>query len=277
MSDTDQDILIFLHIPKTAGTTLRPVFTGHYGDVEADHEPALRLLYGIAYDRGEGFLKPPGDLIPDYLATALERYDVRAVVGHFSFGVHRLARRSATYMTFLRDPIDRITSLYFHLKDWKHSRPGVSFPSEIDRPFTDDTTIDEFATCYALRELDNDQTRRVSGIEPPFGECTRDMLETAKRNIEEHFAVVGLTERFEESVALAAHVLEWNSELSYWSRLVNEKRLPVSAISSAAREAILDRNDLDRDLYRFAEDRLQQAVEDLGPEFQKRLQAVRQV
>lgn len=274
----DQEILVFLHIPKTAGTTLRPVVTGHYADAEADDEPELELWEGIVYDRGEGFFKPPGgNPIPPYAATALEHHDVRAVVGHFSFGVHRLARRSARYMTFLRDPVDRVTSLYFHFTTWKpdESRPEVWFPGDGDRPFTDETTLEEFVTSYALRELDNDQTRRVSGIEPPFGDCTRDMLDVAKRNIEEHFAVVGLTERFDESVALASHVLGWTPEIGYLPQLVNEARIPVSDISLAAREAILERNELDHELYRFAQDRFQGAVEELGPEFQERVQAIR--
>ena len=275
--EATQQILIFLHIPKTAGTSLRTVLREQYADTECRDEADLELWDGILYDRGEGFLKPPGDLIPPYVATALEHHDVRAVFGHFSFGVHRHARRATRYLTFLRDPVDRVTSLYFHLKAWP--RPGLAYPnpSESDRPFTDETTLEEFVTNYTLRELDNDQTRRVAGIEPPFGECTRELLDVTKRNIEEQFAVVGLTERFEESVALASHVLGWSSELVYWQRLVNNKRAPASAISPAAREAILARNELDRELYRFAQDRLQKAIEDVGPRFEERLQAIRQV
>jgi Galactose-3-O-sulfotransferase len=277
VSQTGREILLFLHIPKTAGSTLHPVVHEQYADAGCGNAPELRLLEGLLYDRGEGFFKPPGNPIPAYVATALEDHDVRAVVGHFSFGVHRLARRSATYMTMLRAPADRVTSLYFHLKTWSPEAraPEAWFPGESDRPFTQETTLEEFVTSYALRELDNDQTRRVSGIEPRFGECTRDMLDVAKRNMEEHFDVVGLTERFDESLALASHVFGWTSEIGYWPDVVNEARVPVSQISLAAREAILDRNELDRELYQFAQDRFQDVVEDLGPAFESRLQALR--
>jgi hypothetical protein len=86
---------------------------------------------------------------------------------------------------------------------------------------------------------------------------------------------VGLTERFDKSLALASHVFGWTSEILYWPEVVNEARTPESHISIAAREAILNRNELDRELYRFAQDRFQHVVEDLGAAFQSRLQALR--
>lgn len=44
----------------------------------------------------------------------------------------------------------------------------------------------------------------MSGVEKsvPFGKVTREMLEQAKENLMCHFKVIGLTERFDESMML---------------------------------------------------------------------------
>lgn len=59
-------------------------------------------------------------------------------------------------------------------------------------------------------ETDNHQTRILSGMWPAFGNCTAEMLEVAKKNLRLHFAVVGLTEYFEQSMVLMRKTLGWN-------------------------------------------------------------------
>ena len=54
------------------------------------------------------------------------------------------------------------------------------------------------------------QLGAISGdLDTPFGACTSDMLERAKRHIEERFSFVGITERFDESLVLLRRTFAW--------------------------------------------------------------------
>jgi len=63
---------------------------------------------------------------------------------------------------------------------------------------------------------DNPQTKAIAGIEwytilPSYrvycGLCTVETLETAKEQLSRYFCLIGLTERFEETLALAKVLL----------------------------------------------------------------------
>jgi hypothetical protein len=60
-------------------------------------------------------------------------------------------------------------------------------------------------------ELDNGQTRLIAGIDDkiPFGKCTREILDLAIKNIEEYFAVVGILDKFNETILLLKKVFNW--------------------------------------------------------------------
>ena len=124
-------------------------------------------------------------------------------------------------------------SLFYHLKEW--GARGPWYPGE-------NATLEQFLRAAPLRELDNDQTRRISGMHPAFGRCTGAMLEVAQRNLEERFSLVGLTERFDEMLHRAREVLGWTCERIESWEVVNDRRPPVSEISTEARSLIVDRN-----------------------------------
>jgi hypothetical protein len=106
-------------------------------------------------------------------------------------------------------------------------------------------------------QLENGQVRALSGIgtglgeEVAYGECTVDMLETAKHHLEEHFAVVGLTERFNESLLMMRRLLRWSNP--YYSRVkVTTHRPAVEAVPRDVLDVIRKRNRLDVELYECA-------------------------
>jgi len=85
--------LFFIHIPKTAGTSLRAAL-----------EPALGERLVRAY--------PPGNRI------ALK--DGQVLFGHYSFGVHKRADCEPNYATVLRDPVSRVCSWYSFMRETNH-------------------------------------------------------------------------------------------------------------------------------------------------------------
>ena len=95
-SDTKNERgLIFLHIPKTAGTTLPTVIDRHY----LPH--ATYYFYEYPKDRN------------DFFALSEERRrELRVLSGHIRFGFHRFLSVPVDYITLLRDPVDLVMSLY---------------------------------------------------------------------------------------------------------------------------------------------------------------------
>ena len=224
-----QDILLHLHIPKTGGTTLKKLLERQlFSDdaVPSDVDPNIKRYYqqGVFYyPRGmeerhrRGSIDPSLDPeIPSDIIHTLRDPTLRAVLGHFSFGIHSHIERPAKYITLLRNPIDRVLSLYFHILKW----PRTELQKRIAR---EEMSLEQFVTASGYLQADNGQTRRLAGHEPTFGCCSEELLEAAKKNLADHITV-GLTERFDESVVLFRRTFGWPLALRYWKRLVNKER-----------------------------------------------------
>ena len=232
--------VVFVHLQKTAGATLRSLFFSQYRP-----ESLLKL---------EGERRTSDALLAAYWASAEEQRRVQAVVGHFAgrdwdFGPE------ARYVTVLRDPVERVVSMYYHLQ--KHgSEHGKGL------------SLSEFVTEDDTRgTVHNFQTRvlgQVGGISPPH--LTPATLALAKRNLEQRFVVVGLTERFDESVLLMRRALSWSRMPFYEATNVGD-RPALADLPEGLVAAIEERNTLDTELHTWAAARLDKAVEAAGAAF----------
>src|SRR6516162_400599 len=90
--------LLFLHIHKTAGTTLHRI-------IEREYNPFY--IYTIEGGRIEWSVDHLKKL-PLHRRAALQ-----VVKGHMSFGLHEYLPQPSTYITFLRDPVERCISSYY--------------------------------------------------------------------------------------------------------------------------------------------------------------------
>jgi hypothetical protein len=229
--------IIFLHLPKTGGVTLRRTLKWKY----APHMLNFETLTKPAKSLGDVPLS--------------ERRNARVLTGHLHYGVHDFIPRRCEYITLLREPIARVVSYYYyilgHPKHWRHAelvRSGMS--------------LDEFVQTSAERGVENDQTRMLSGRgagELDAGTLGRKALDEAKRNLEK-FLIVGLTERFDESFILIRRALAWKFPL-YVTANVSTRPKPAS---EAAVELIRQRNQLDLELYEFARGLFSAAIEREG-------------
>jgi hypothetical protein len=92
----------------------------------------------------------------------------------------------------------------------------------------------------------------VSDQAVPIGACDTQLLNIAKRNIEEHFSLAGLSERFDESLALMAILLGWDWTPSYEKLNVSSNKPEKVQIDASTRRSIEQANPLDVELYAWA-------------------------
>jgi hypothetical protein len=207
--------LFFLHIRKCAGTTLRAI---------------LRRQF------------PPASVFAPNHATTVnvneaQRRSVRLLMGHFPFGSQRELAVPFDVLTMLRDPVDRVVSLYFYARG-RASPMGRS---------VGDMSLEDFARHHPLAS--NDQVRMIAGDvdRPP----DQGMLLRAKENLRDHIAAFGLHERFDESVLLFRRRFGW--DMPYYSRQnVTSDRPAAGDVPAGVLRDIQSRNELDEALVAFA-------------------------
>ncbi|WP_404324288.1 sulfotransferase family protein [Cytobacillus firmus] len=220
----DEYLLIFMHIPKTAGMTLKRIIKRQY--------PDDRILKDITDGKIQEFKEK------------MEEQDFSFVFGHLSFGLHLHTTKPCTYITMLREPIDRVISMYYYVLG-KENHPLHNIVKEL--------SFEEFLDHPDLKNHTNNmQTKRVLGKNTLI---TSD-LEQAKLNLLNHFSVIGITEMFDDSIKLMKKKLNWN-DISYVRKNQTKKRLSRDQIDQRLIEKITEYNKLDIQLYNWAKIKLE--------------------
>ncbi len=167
--------IVFLHLPKAAGTTLKSIIERVYGP---DRVALLRIAKGDI----EAFAARPAE----------ERAAFDAVAGHLTW-VERGILPGASVITMLRDPIERVMSWFYYNKSNPNARlheafSGLSFEEAVRAGLSP-------AACNLMVDWLRD---------PDSG----DAVASAKKNLAS-CAAFGLSERFVDSVAHFGSVLRW--------------------------------------------------------------------
>ncbi len=240
---------IFLHIPKTGGVTLKRSLKWKYSSS------------GVLYE--ESLTKP---LAAFGQLPLSERANARVVSGHLHYGVHEHIPQGCEYVTLLREPVARVVSSYHYIL----GHPKHALHADLVRssePLEDFLRIDP--------SIENHQTRMVSGR--GGGELRSrtaqpldaDALAEAKANLE-RFLVVGVTERFDETFILLRRALGWRLPFYVTANVAGRSPRPMP---DSALELIRERNQLDFELYRFADGLLSAAVSEQGTSFAREVAA----
>src|SRR5207244_3848515 len=87
---------------------------------------------------------------------------------------------------------------------------------------------------------------------------------------EEHFAVTGLTERFDETMLLLRKAFGWRMPL-YGKSNVTKNRLSVEQIPKETFDLIAREKQLDIELYKFGQAGFDRAIGQMGRAFQSEL------
>ncbi len=185
--------ILFHHQPKTAGSTFRQILENFFPGNEvcpAEIDDELKVL------------------------TADERARYRLYAGHYQYDTICAELPDAIWLTFVRNPIDRVVSNFYNLNDQKRTdekwleraraRPEViRFLEKVWK-----MDLDEFVDSEEPRARDrivNRQTRylvpRTKNVKQfPFYD--KEIVETAKKNLREKFVYVGVQEYFAISLQL---------------------------------------------------------------------------
>ena len=226
--------LIFMHIPKAAGQTMRSIIARQY----PSHE-VFTVEHPISQTR---------------LRSSDHTTQTRIFVGHVQFGFHEYLGSASAYVTVLREPMSRVLSLYRYI---------VTTPQHFLHEQVADMGLVDFVSGQVdAEEIEDGQTRQIAGVTE--GPVDRSSLARAKRNLAEDFAAIGLVERFDESLMLFKKRLGW--KMPFYVRKNVTQRLPVDETTEAF-EIIRHRNALDLELYQFARQFFQEDIRREGPLF----------
>ena len=118
-----------------------------------------------------------------------------------------------------------------------------------------DISLEQWVRLGVAGAFDNIQVRRLTlrvNGDVPFRQVTRQMLDEAKRVLEERVDFLGVTERYEESIRLFAKQLDWRELVTVEHLNVSTNRQAAADLPPSSRAAILDDNSFDLELYAFA-------------------------
>ena len=183
-----------MHIPKTAGTTLRSIIDFQYGRENVltfYNQNNQHLLDNI------GFLLRTN---PNY----------KVLIGHYQFGVHENIEKRSLYIAFLRNPIARCISEY----NERIERDPETYCNNDGTVFSLSQMID-----YHHQDFSNLQTKYICGV-PKSTQITNSHLTQAIANIQENFLYVGVVERFDQAIKHLSKNLNWRK---YYYESLNRK------------------------------------------------------
>ena len=223
---------IFLHIQKTAGTS---------------------LVHAAAEQYGAASIISHGDYIGK---SPLELSNIHFISGHFGYAYIEPIIQNRKIFTFLREPRERIVSLYYYFR----SQPIETYPIYklahenslevfLKLAFSDAQVrarIWNHQTWQLAYGYNTDPGRRFMKSFTPI-----QLLSLANYNLRKmHF--VGLVESFDQDIGKLARLLKWNNITIAPCSNKNHNRKSLSDLSTNAIKLLDELTLLDQELYHAA-------------------------
>jgi len=241
--------LFFLHIPKTAGTTLNKVLDDNLSpdnilDLYTDEQHAA--IGDVTYEEIAEYSLVRGHIFISDFKDILD--------GPVPFRV----------FTFLRDPIERVISEFYFLKRWPKSHLHKYLNEK-------NISLGEYITSEdpMLRQRGrNNMTNSLSGV---IDGSEDDRLELAWHHLKDRFLTFGILERFDESLLMLKRLAGFDNAFYEKQnvRAINVDR-PVTEDDM---DIIHEYNQMDIMLYSLATREFNRRVELLGAGFQSEFRA----
>ncbi|NES01420.1 MAG: sulfotransferase family protein [Okeania sp. SIO2F4] len=211
--------LIFPHIPKTAGTTLRSVILSQYSQEKVHFLKVSQTPLEAAQKISES-----------------DNKRVHCYVGHMPYGLHKYLAKPAIYITLIREPVDRIISMYYFIREEPAHRLHNEFLSK-------DISLEDFVLSRNCPR--NEQVKKIAGSMVGSAKETMDL---AYQNICNHFLAVGTQENFDDFLQVLQKILGWKNK-SYTKQKVTKNRKNKREVSQELIDIIKERNGMDIAFY----------------------------
>jgi Sulfotransferase family len=242
----------FIHLVKTAGTTMRKRLEHHFG--ESAIYPDASDVDGAEYfsiERLRQRMQVRGD-------------EIRVVTGHFPLCTAEILGGGFTTLTIVREPVERILSHLRHHREWTPGERG----KRLEEVYSDPLVFHGLVRNHMVRmfSLAPDEAYSATPDEAaaPTGrlrtagmlthvEFTPERLERAKAMLASVDAL-GLHDRMDEFFDELACRFEWNLGPPQHHMVGDPiaKREATAEVSDAFRARLAEDNAMDIELYRFA-------------------------
>lgn len=220
MKDTQRgDVpLLFMHLPKTAGGSVKELVERSFG------APDLYLFYN-----------------DDPARSAKEAREARLIYGHFIYGFHKQLLVYPMYTCFLRNPIERVISHYFHLKTIDLGPYG-----EMAREYR---SVGEFVSRSNYWACSNMMCKMLTGTGDETIPEGGWLYRWAKQNMKRHFPIYGIYEYLPQSLRVFERAIGLRTEDL---PVINKGTYRRDEIRPSDVQAIADANREDISLYAWA-------------------------
>lgn len=233
--------LIFLQHDRSGGNTVCSILQEEFGPVNV-------FKLGVDYGKYNTF----DDFLND---TKSEKRSV--YMGHFSFGMHQHIQGSSEYFTLLRNPVDRVLSLF---RAWS-GLPLDQIDTWLETTFQASNGMvkrlcgfDQEENDGEVRLYDYVNNQPLASV-PVIGEAE---LQQAIDNLDNHFPCVLFTEHFEEGMALLQQRYGTEALFSLTRQFFNHNASPTrqEEFPAGTIKRIKELNALDIRLYEKYRERL---------------------
>lgn len=231
--DTDSKRLVFLHVPKTAGTTFHSILHRQYSEAERFQIDGIKPHRSISQYRS---------------LNAQQTSHIKLVHGHCVDLLFGSIPEPYSVLTFLRDPIKHLVSSFNYLKraTWNPAHDTVK----------EMKSIDEFIDFRLERSQDSIQARYLAGltqhhVENPEAFSPSEIRKRAIQRLND-CDYVFTTDRFDEAMLILQKDFHWRVPF-YKSMNVSQGGINSSELTERELSKASQLIEIDLEIFELAE------------------------